>query len=799
MAIQELRAFRGEVSDVKHYAPDTGFLVFRLRLMQAGKFVGQSLSCAGVSETPIEVGSLVEVYGFQEMSKWGPQIKFSAYHVLSGNSVVALAAYLKSIAKFLGPKKSHDLAAHFGTELEHVIEHEPSRLTEVDGIGESIKESIVDGWVRDKSVRSVKVFLCSLGLSDSKIRQIVAHHGPGYDDVIKENPYILVHEGIGFSVCETIAERLNLDPKAPCRIQAICLEAIYKLTVAGEGNLYVNKEQILRFANDLNARFSPERKLGDLSVTWEDLAGALAELKDNGYVVEDKDRIYPLALFFYEARSAEVMTHLLRGEANRAFQDMDPEQLVDRYEAHERIAIPDFKFSEKQKDAIQSFVKQKVMVVTGPPGTGKTTIVKTFVRILEEKKLSFCLLAPTGAASKRLANTSGREAHTIHRFLGYNGSAWGFHSENKITESVVIIDECSMVDMELFYRILSSVPEYAHVVLVGDVDQLPSVGPGNVLKDIIASGVKTIMLDQVHRQAALSDIVVEANKIKDGDSDLSLFRADINADICFVQTATDYVKAEQSIVQVCKALSNSPHLTYQVLTPRNEGELSVSSLNKLLQESLNPGEPSAPGFSSGPRFIRLDKDSIIKIKDKVLIIKNNYNLRVFNGDIGVVEKFSSENVYIKLITGENAVIPINSAREMLRLAYATTVHKSQGSEYSVVILPLIKAHGAKLLQRNLLYTALTRARKKVVVVGQGSAIEAAIDNAAIKLRSTSLASRVKECLGQEAEGDKVVFPYTSFLYSFSQDAQNFRAIEKLLYPGAGGKTGAASSEGDSVT
>jgi len=789
---KELRAFRGEVSNVRHYAPGTGFLVFSIRLQQGSRLLGQSLSCVGTSDNPVEIGSLVEVYGFQEMSKWGPQVKFSAFHVLAGSSLASLASYLRSIAKFLGAEKSRALANHFGTELESVIENNPDRLLEVPGIGQSIKENIVIGWNQDKSVRSMKMFLCSLGLSDYKIRLIVARHGPGYDEVLKKNPYLLLHEGLGFSVCEAIAERLEIDPRAPCRLQAICLEAVSKKTTSGDGNLFIDREQILRYANTLNSQFHYSRKIGEFSVVWDDLSEALEHLKKEGYLVEEKDRIYPLPLFFYEAASSEILTGILKEGANRALANIDPETLVEHYEAHERISIPEFKFSDKQRDAIQSFVQHKVMVVTGPPGTGKTTIIKTFVRILEEKNLSFSLLAPTGAASKRLANTSGREASTIHRYLGFNGDRWGHNVDNKVDESVIIIDESSMVDMELFYRVISAIRPDAHVVFVGDVDQLPSVGPGNVLKDLIASGIKTIILDRVHRQAALSDIVLEANKIKDGDSDLSLFKTDINADICYVPTGTDYTKAEESVVQVCKALSNSPNITYQVLTPRNEGDLSVSSLNNALQLALNPGDP--PNIGGVPNLIRLDKDSTIKLNDKVLIIKNNYNLNVFNGDIGTVVRFSPENISIVLITGEFVSIPIKSAREMLRLAYATTVHKSQGSEYGVVILPLVKAHGNKLLQRNLLYTALTRARKKVVVIGQGSAIEAAIDNASIKQRSTALSERIKECM--PLEGNTSL--YTKVLYGFTPDAENFHKIESLLYPSKGEKTWALSSEGDSI-
>jgi exodeoxyribonuclease V alpha subunit len=311
------------------------------------------------------------------------------------------------------------------------------------------------------------------------------------------------------------------------------------------------------------------------------------------------------------------------------------------------------------------------------------------------------------------------------------------------------------------------------------VFQLPSVGPGNVLKDLIkSSNIKTIMLDKIHRQAETSDIILAANRIKDGDRNLDLFKVNnINADICFVKTNKDVELAEKHIVTIAKSFAGRKDITYQVITPRNEGDLSVSSINTLLQGALNP--PGAYPNTGSVQQIHLSKDVVIRPGDKVIITKNNYNLGVFNGDVGLVRHMTSEVIRIDLISGDSVALPVGIAREMLKLGYAVTVHKAQGTEFSVVILPLLKSHGGMLLQRNLLYTALTRARKKVVVLGQESAIEAAIENDSIRNRNTLLAVRLTKCMTSPVKNC-----YTKPLYNMDPSALNYKHVQRLLNPTA---------------
>lgn len=776
---KEIRMYRGEVSVVKHHSVETGFTVFTIHLESDGKLTRNTMSCAGVTDDPPVAGSMVEVYGYQNMTQWGPQVKFTAFHILAGQNASTVARYLISFAKYLGNDKAMAIAKHFGGDIERILDKEPDRLLEVEGIGPVIKDNIVSGWLRDRSLHSVKIFLSSIGLSDFRIRQIVARHGPHYDSKLKEDPYVLMHEGLGFSVCDGIATKLNIDPTSVIRVRALILEAIRSSTIRGEGHLYMTREALLRFVNDQNNSFPSSRKIDEEGVSWDILKPGIENLLENGHIFSDvPDCFYLMPQFFYEARSAELLSLIIASPGEEKFLKLNPLELVKKYEAHERINIPEFSFSEKQIHAIESFIKDKVMIVTGPPGTGKTTVIKTFVRILEDCNVSYCLLAPTGAAAKRLEQTSNKTASTIHRFLGYQGDAWKNNSNSKIDESVVIVDECSMVDMELFFRLVSSCRENAHLIFVGDADQLPSVGPGNVLKSMIQSGkVPKIMLDQVHRQAALSEIVLEANRIREGNTDMTLFREDIKADICFVKTGRDVLAAEKAIAQICKSLQANPKVSYQVLTPRNEGDLSVASLNQLLQRALNP--PGTTPVLGSVAQLSLDKETVLRPGDRAIVIKNNYSLGVFNGDIGTVRLITSEIVRLDLLSGESVAIPISSAREMLKLAFATTIHKAQGSEYGVVVMPLIKSHGSMLLQRNLLYTALTRARKKVVVVGSEAAIESAITNASIKDRNTLFANRLQECL-TDLIPDTLKF--TRPLFEIKSTAENFNRVQRLLNP-----------------
>jgi exodeoxyribonuclease V alpha subunit len=413
------------------------------------------------------------------------------------------------------------------------------------------------------------------------------------------------------------------------------------------------------------------------------------------------------------------------------------------------------------------------MIITGPPGSGKTTVLKAFVQVLKESGISFELMTPTGIAAKKLANTAGHEAYTIHRRLGYKGDRWDYNNSNKYTTDVVIIDEMSMVDQEVFYRMISALYSSTKIVFVGDNDQLPSVGPGSVLKELIDSkNFKTIFLNKIFRQEKTSEIILEAKKIRDGDTDLTYFRSEKESDIWHISDR-DEKRIENLIIRFAQQLKNTAKdkkkISFQIITPRNEGPLSVYSLNTALQQALNPHDPNS-------KELKLE-NSVIRVGDRVIIKKNNYVYEVFNGDVGKVIKITPYSIVVDVEdfydTSKRIELPIKLAEDMLKLAYCLTVHKVQGSEYSIVILPLIKAHGNLLLQRNLLYTAITRAKKKVVLIGQTSAIEQAINNNKIQKRNTILAERIN----QWTTGTGISLRN---MFSHSSASQDNKLLERLL-------------------
>ena len=496
---------------------------------------------------------------------------------------------------------------------------------------------------------------------------------------------------------------------------------------------------------------------------------------DQGYVVRDGDCLYFYDQFFFEAAASQRLSDMMSSASAEAFKGVDLPAFVEDYEELEQVKIADFKLADQQREALESFVSDKVLVVTGAPGTGKTTVVKSFVKMMKDYDMKFLLLAPTGIAAKRLEETAGHPAYTIHRKLGYQGTSWAFNSKSKLPVDAVLVDEFSMVDQQLLFRLLDAMRSDTKLVIVGDVYQLPSVGAGNVLRDLIDSKcIKTIFLTKVHRQAETSDIIKAANLIKDGSTDISLFGRDPKGDIVMVPTGNDRDLAERRIVEICSSLKAKGNVRFQVITPRNEGDLSVASLNNALQQTLNPKK------SDTETEIHLDKDKRLRIGDRVMVIKNHYGLGVYNGDIGKVLNLAPEHIRVQIEGLENIVsIPTREVPQLAKLAYACTVHKVQGQEYQVVVLAFIKSHGHNLLQRNLLYTALTRARKKVIVVGQESAIIAAIENESIRHRNTRLAARIREC--QEKVADKDFQPLGPLL-SVPKESDNYNVVRKLLFP-----------------
>lgn len=681
-------------------------------------------------------GASIEVHGdFKTHPKYGVGFKADAYTHTHDGSPTSLCLYIQAIAKWIGPERSAMLVKHFGKDLEKVIESEPDRLLEVEGIGEKIATSIVEAWEANKNLKDVRIFLHGLGLSESKIRKVLSSFGPNSENILKENPWKLLDHGFGFSTCDSIAEKLGKDPSGDLRWRSLALHALRQCS--SSGHLYLVKENIVAAFNQYNRGNPWPIKDGD--ITWDDVGSHITALSAEGSAVVDGNRVYDLALFFYENESARLLHKVMASPDNLKLESVRPEDFIEKYEKIEGITL-----SDAQKDAIRSFLTEKVLIITGGPGTGKTTLVKGLVSILKLLHASFELVTPTGISAKRLGDTSGCQAYTIHRRLGYKGNKWDYNAVVKYPTQAIIVDESSMVDQEVFYRLLSALNSSTKLVFVGDNDQLPSVGPGSVLRELIdCKQVKTIFLDKIFRQDKQSDIIKAAKKIRDGDLDLSLFKADKKSDIWFIP-GRDPEQLERTVVGFAKEIMQHNRTSgekkhFQIITPRNDGPLSVDSLNTALQQALNPPASDKKEFTIGRTTIRKG--------DRVIIRKNNYQLEVFNGDIGKVVFVTPDHVTVDVEDYGNATrrvdIPMKIADEMLRMAYAVTVHRAQGMEYPLVILPFIRAHGKMLLQRNLLYTALTRAKRKVIVLGQASAIEVAIANDKMQKRNTVFGERIR--------------------------------------------------------
>jgi len=709
----------GVLERVVFFNEENGFTVARLQVAKRRDLV----AIVGVLPSPMP-GETLRLKGEWVVdSKFGEQFRVQSCLSVLPATLTGIEKYLGSgLVKGIGPIMAKRIVTRFELETLDIIEDSTEKLLEVEGIGPIRVERIAKAWQEQKEIREVMIFLQGEGVSSTYAVKIYKAYGDKAISVVKENPYRLALDisGIGFKTADKIAQNMGIDPSSPMRAEAGIVHVLSELV--DEGHVYYPYEELKEKAAEL------------LAVDIDILDTALATLTEQRRVVIEEHTehraVYLTPLHVAEVNVAIRLKTLL--SSPKQLSQIDIEKAIEWVQRVNRIEL-----AEMQKEALRKAITSKVMVITGGPGTGKTTLVNSIIKIMGRKEQRIALASPTGRAAKRLSEVTGREAKTIHRLLEFSPSEGGFkrNEENPLDADLVIIDEVSMIDILLMNHLLKAIPPMATLLLVGDADQLPSVGPGNVLKDIIASEqVETVRLTEIFRQAQESLIVVNAHRVNRGEYLQLKTSPGQQSDLYFINRE-EPEKVLAVIKELCKRrLPSAFHLDpledIQVMTPMHRGTVGVANLNAELQSLLNPnGETVARG------------GRLFRVNDKVMQTKNNYEKETFNGDIGWIVSIDLEEQKL-MVKFEDRVIDYDwSELDELVLAYAISIHKSQGSEYPAVVIPLLPQHYI-MLQRNLLYTAITRAKRLVVLVGSKRAIAIAIKNNKVQFRYTNLGPRL---------------------------------------------------------
>ena len=694
----------GLVERVTFHSADTGFCVLRVNVRGHRDLV----TVLG-SAPEVHAGEHIQASGqWQQHREHGLQFRASFLQVVPPSSIEGIRRYLGSgLIKGIGRHFAGQLVKRFGERVFEVIEHTPERLLEVEGIGKTRLQRITSGWAEQKAIREIMVFLQSHGVGTSRAVRIFKTYGADAIPLVKENPYRLARDirGIGFITADQIAQKLGVPKTSIMRARAGITYAL--LQAIENGDCGLPEAELLTLAQKL------------LEVERELLAQALALELAVGTVVADivneQSCVFLPHLRHAEEAIALAIQHLQTGRP--PWSAIDAEKAIGWVEA--RLGV---KLAPGQRDGVSRALSAKILIVTGGPGVGKTTIIRSILAILRAKGVTPLLAAPTGRAAKRLSETTGLEAKTIHRLLEFDPRGGGFVrcKEFPLECDLLVLDETSMIDVLLMASVLNALPPTAALLIVGDVDQLPSVGPGQVLADLIGSGkLPVARLTEIFRQASASRIIVNAHRVNAGAMP-ELSARDGDSDFYFVEAAD----AEDAAAKIVKVVADriparfglDPIRDVQVLCPMNRGAGGARALNLALQAALNAdhGQPAVERFGFTYR-----------IGDKVMQVENNYDREVFNGDIGFIAKIDHDEGEVTIqMDGRPVAYPLGEMDEVV-LAYATTIHKSQGSEYPAVVIPVATQHYA-MLQRNLLYTGMTRGKRLVVLVGQRKAVAIAV-------------------------------------------------------------------------
>lgn len=722
-----LSTLEGTVERVTFHNEENGFVI--LKVAVPGRM--EPVTVKGVLAA-VQPGEHLEAKGeWVNDSVYGRQFAAREMTTKEPSSCEGIRRYLGSgLIEGIGPVYADRLVAAFGEKVFDIIEHHSARLQEVEGIGEKRRREIKAAWEKQKAVREIMVFLHAHGVGTARAVRIYQTYGEEALPRLRTNPYRLAEEvwGIGFKTADAMAQKMGFAPQAPERLRAGLLHVLRRASEEGHCAL-----------PEASLREEAAALLGGEGAAPEALSTTLESMLAQGEMTEDtvagQRLIFLPALLTAERQVAQRLRTMAAQQPGYPAIDVEKALAWVQTKTGKQLA-------PGQREAIRQALRHRVLVITGGPGVGKTTLLNSLLLILEAKGVTLTLAAPTGRAAKRLSESTGRDASTLHRLLEYQpGKGWGRHEGRPLPGQLFVLDEASMIDVPLLWHFLRALPAEAHLALVGDVDQLPSVGPGRALADIIASGaVPVARLTEIFRQAQTSRIITAAHAINRGElPELSPPSKEELVDFYFIERDAPEAIAETLIHVVKQRIPSRFGLDLrqdvQVLTPMNRGALGTTVLNARLQEALNP---------PGEFTVEVERfGTLFRVGDKVIQTRNNYDKEVFNGDIGRVTQIETEPLRVEVCFDDARTVTYEAAElDELRLAYAITIHKSQGSEFPAVVIPLSTQHYV-MLQRNLLYTGLTRGRRLVVLIGSREALELAVRRTESQRRWTTLEARLR--------------------------------------------------------
>jgi len=722
-----MKDLQGQIERITFHNEETGYTVAKIKVYGRRELV--TILGGIVNPTPGEVIKMKGEWG--NHPKFGEQFKVVFCQTTTPATVYGIEKYLGSgLIKGIGPVMAKRIVKVFKEATLDVIETEIDKLADVAGIGKKRIGMIKKAWEDQREIRAVMIFLQSHGVSSGYAAKIFKKYGNEAIKIVQENPYRLATDifGIGFITADKIAEKLGFAKDSDLRAAAGILYVLHELT--DEGHVFYPYEPLITKCKEM-LDIDREITVNAIGAVAVDKQIVIEDLnQDNTEFQENNKAVYLAGYHVAEKNLANRLKTLINSAP--AIRKIDSEKAIQWVQ--EKLSIT---LADKQIEAVQMPAENKVMVITGGPGTGKTTIINAILKIFSTIKTRIMLAAPTGRAAKRMSEATGHEAKTIHRMLEYNMRKGGFqkNEESPLDCDLLIIDEASMIDMLLMHHLLKAIPVAATFIMVGDVNQLPSVGAGNVLKDIIDSSIiPVVQLNEIFRQAKESSIIVNAHKINEGIIPNLKASPEKLDDFYFIEQE-EPEKALEMIIHLVrqgipKRFGFDSVNDIQVLSPMHRGTVGAGNLNVELQKALNPGEE---GVLRGGRLFR--------VNDKIMQIVNNYDKEVYNGDIGRISSIDEEEKEVKVIVDDREIVYDYSDLDELVHAYAVSIHKSQGSEYPAVVIPILIQH-YMLLQRNLLYTGVTRGKKLVIIVGTKKAMAIAVKNNRTEKRYTLLKERL---------------------------------------------------------